>query len=80
MAYRPSDHINKPDTENKCASPHQQRRRRKETLLGKLHAYCLECYSDVDLVLAEYPIQKSCGKQTPPIHFSAVSSGQTAKT
>ncbi|EAS30836.3 uncharacterized protein CIMG_06315 [Coccidioides immitis RS] len=77
MACRPSDHINELDTERKCADPHQRRRRRKETLLKMLYDYYLECYSDINLIIAKYPIRNPSNSTIDPVpcryitvHFS----------
>ncbi|EFW22860.1 hypothetical protein CPSG_00759 [Coccidioides posadasii str. Silveira] len=77
MACRPSDHINELDTERKCADPHQRRRRRKETRLKMLYDYYLECYGDINLIIAEYPIRNPSNSTIDPVpcryikvHFS----------
>ncbi|EEQ87080.1 uncharacterized protein BDCG_02200 [Blastomyces dermatitidis ER-3] len=52
----------------------RRRRRRTETLLGKLHDYCLKCYSEVDVVIAEYPIRKLSNTEETPSALSITTS------
>ncbi|OAT07645.1 hypothetical protein BDBG_16876 [Blastomyces gilchristii SLH14081] len=68
------DCIDELETERECVDPFQRRRRRTETLLGKLHDYCLKCYSEVDVVIAEYPIRKLSNTEETPTQFSVAGS------